>query len=306
MSKLVAGRIPAGVACAWAATCPRRDERCPTEDRRRDVDFSCALARLLDLIEVVEQNGARAPAASVRLVEAMSMMRIGTPRGETEERCPLCGGWKGVSVKECADCLDEARLRSATDEEAREVLDAEHERRKGPGGTAVDWRGRAMEVEKALVEERANARAMRRVSLDEVNTAHREAGRARRWSRAWKASAKRYATFVRGVFGTDSAVDIDEEVAFLRGEGPDPAHKECRAEIAKLTADLDTARRACMIEHVAAERDAALAELRAARAVVEAARKAIRDFFFGGNDPTVCTNDVEDALADYDRARKGE
>lgn len=49
-SLLVDGLIPAGVACPFQHDCKFRFERCPTTDNLKEVDFSCAAARLQDMI----------------------------------------------------------------------------------------------------------------------------------------------------------------------------------------------------------------------------------------------------------------
>jgi hypothetical protein len=49
---LVAGKIPTGTACHMAKTCNRIAPMCPTEEKPREVDFSCALARLGSLVKL--------------------------------------------------------------------------------------------------------------------------------------------------------------------------------------------------------------------------------------------------------------
>jgi hypothetical protein len=51
VSLLVNGNIPAGQPCPFANTCHFKFERCPTEDNVKMVDFSCAAARLQDMIQ---------------------------------------------------------------------------------------------------------------------------------------------------------------------------------------------------------------------------------------------------------------
>lgn len=46
---LVDGLIPAGKPCPWALQCRMRMDRCPTKEKLREVDFSCAAARLFSI-----------------------------------------------------------------------------------------------------------------------------------------------------------------------------------------------------------------------------------------------------------------
>lgn len=50
-SLLVEGCIPAGKPCPFLEQCGMKDNRCPTEELPRKVDYSCAVARGWDLIE---------------------------------------------------------------------------------------------------------------------------------------------------------------------------------------------------------------------------------------------------------------
>lgn len=50
VSLLVQGNIPAGQPCPFENTCKMRVERCPTSHNLKDIDFSCAAARLQDMI----------------------------------------------------------------------------------------------------------------------------------------------------------------------------------------------------------------------------------------------------------------
>lgn len=50
VSLLVDGDIPAGKPCPFEHTCKLRFERCPTSHNLKDIDFSCAAARLQDLM----------------------------------------------------------------------------------------------------------------------------------------------------------------------------------------------------------------------------------------------------------------
>lgn len=50
-SLLVDGMIPAGQPCPFHNICQFRLDRCPSDQQVKDVDFSCAAARLHDAIE---------------------------------------------------------------------------------------------------------------------------------------------------------------------------------------------------------------------------------------------------------------
>lgn len=50
MSQLVNGNIPAGSACPFIADCGMVQVRCPSIEFPRSCEFSCALARLNDMI----------------------------------------------------------------------------------------------------------------------------------------------------------------------------------------------------------------------------------------------------------------
>lgn len=43
------GNIPAGNACPFLSECGLKFDRCPTSDKPKQVDFSCAAARLFSL-----------------------------------------------------------------------------------------------------------------------------------------------------------------------------------------------------------------------------------------------------------------
>lgn len=49
-SLLVDGKIPAGKACPFLASCPAKIDRCPSDDKLKEVDYSCAAARAYDMI----------------------------------------------------------------------------------------------------------------------------------------------------------------------------------------------------------------------------------------------------------------
>ena len=55
-SLLVEGLIPAGKPCPFQHDCKFRFERCPTTDNVKEVDFSCAAARLQDLISRADRS----------------------------------------------------------------------------------------------------------------------------------------------------------------------------------------------------------------------------------------------------------
>lgn len=48
---LVDGNIPAGKACPWWKPCNMKVDRCPSEAKPKEVDYSCALARLNSTID---------------------------------------------------------------------------------------------------------------------------------------------------------------------------------------------------------------------------------------------------------------
>lgn len=50
-SLLVDGLIPKGQPCPFAQGCHFKMERCPTQEKLREVDFSCAAARLQDMAQ---------------------------------------------------------------------------------------------------------------------------------------------------------------------------------------------------------------------------------------------------------------
>lgn len=58
---LVDGNIPAGKPCPFAAKCTMKVPHCPTEDNLKQQPFSCALARLNQVIENGKQKGRRLP-----------------------------------------------------------------------------------------------------------------------------------------------------------------------------------------------------------------------------------------------------
>jgi hypothetical protein len=47
---LVAGRIPAGTACAFANECGMRQAHCPVEGSVRGLPFSCGAARFHSMV----------------------------------------------------------------------------------------------------------------------------------------------------------------------------------------------------------------------------------------------------------------
>lgn len=49
MSKLKLGLIPQGEPCPFLSDCGLRIGRCPTKEQPKQVDYSCAAARLWDL-----------------------------------------------------------------------------------------------------------------------------------------------------------------------------------------------------------------------------------------------------------------
>lgn len=62
MSNLINGRVPAGESCFFSERCDLKGELndwtgCPVADgRTHNVPFSCALARLADLMQDVEER----------------------------------------------------------------------------------------------------------------------------------------------------------------------------------------------------------------------------------------------------------
>ena len=49
--QLVDGLIPAGKACPWWKPCTMRVDRCPSEEKPKENNYSCALARLNEVID---------------------------------------------------------------------------------------------------------------------------------------------------------------------------------------------------------------------------------------------------------------
>lgn len=48
---LVNGLIPKGKPCPFKKQCALSNERCPTKDNPKEVDFSCAAARAFSMME---------------------------------------------------------------------------------------------------------------------------------------------------------------------------------------------------------------------------------------------------------------
>lgn len=55
-SLLVDGKIPAGKACPFLTNCPAKIDKCPTDDKLKEVDYSCAAARAYDLIHTASSK----------------------------------------------------------------------------------------------------------------------------------------------------------------------------------------------------------------------------------------------------------
>jgi hypothetical protein len=58
---LVNGNIPAGKPCPWWKSCNMKVERCPSEAKPKEVDYSCALARLNSCIDSGKREGKKLP-----------------------------------------------------------------------------------------------------------------------------------------------------------------------------------------------------------------------------------------------------
>lgn len=58
---LVGGNIPAGNACPWWKGCSMQTERCPSEEKPKTNDYSCALARLNSTIDSSKKAGHKLP-----------------------------------------------------------------------------------------------------------------------------------------------------------------------------------------------------------------------------------------------------
>jgi len=82
--------------------------------------------------------------------------------------------------------------------------------------------------------------------LEAIRARHHRHDGEQKWSGAHEdAHADRGALLAaldecRRFIEQDCGVLWDEEASYLRGEGPDPLHKECRAEVARLRKHLAT------------------------------------------------------------------
>lgn len=81
MSKLVAGLIPAGTVCPFLDNCKFKVHQCPGSDNGvKTKDFSCAAARLHDMIANSESHSGFAATAKSLVVKDRT--QPGNPHGD--------------------------------------------------------------------------------------------------------------------------------------------------------------------------------------------------------------------------------